>query len=172
MGVRRFLLLSVLSAAAATGLASCKSSDDEPSAPPSVAEQCRGRCAVRTDPAHPCSGAKEIPDCASRCEEKVAGKRPECVSCYLRYAGWAGTACSCTEDFGIETTCKECTFTASGKSCDFDLLGGCTDGAKQCSGWKDFPLDTLCAADCDLPEANDAGSAGPDAADARGEEDG
>lgn len=120
------------------------------SEPLTVAERCAASCQPPKDDAHACAGRPEDPACRGACEARLTGKSEACLACTLGYAGWRGTTCSCDGvDLIGNVSCSECTWRANSKSCDFDLINKCTEGAVACDGW--VPLaedDPLCAEAC------------------------
>src|SRR5262249_50801434 len=73
----------------------------------------------------------------------------ECTRCWLGYAGWRGTTCSCSGAFGLDVACSECTWRAQSKTCGTALIDKCTPGAKTCEGWHPIALnDPGCATKC------------------------
>src|SRR5688500_8791714 len=115
----------------------CSTRGDAPP-PPTIAERCERSCSPPASASHPCVNAKADPTCQSQCESTLEGKSDACASCFFSRAGWQGTTCECSSVFGASVTCKECTNRGGSRTCSTELVGGCTDGAKSCAGWKTF----------------------------------
>ena len=119
------------------------------SAPPTLGQRCAASCTAPTSTDNPCAGQPTPAGCASSCESTLTGKSDECVSCYLGYAGWRGTSCSCSKPGGlVDVSCSECTYRAGSKSCDTELINKCSSGGS-CAGWVPLALDDqVCATKC------------------------